>query len=554
MVVKSPIKGLSKRCSRWRTTISANLQKGHLWQRILKNTICTAIMISLGLVPAVIQVYGRSTYLGAMVCRQPALLRLGRVDWLDAFHSINGFVASTSYSGSLPTHNSPGPDQDQQSLTAEQVTVFGHPGQRFGQMAEALFLIFSGTAFGLGWSTLGLYLSSLIYDTNISAAYAIRAVFFALAVIFHGLLRSSTPRLFLFVFFYLLISLTVLTNAVTSVSSTLVSQISYPILTALAAVLVVNVVIFPESSSGFLGNTVIETLHDAVKCLDDAVDWFATARAEHQSPVDATAGPSEKGSGPGPSLHLQLVSLTDRKPKLRTKFAGSKKAQAECNFEVTYGVLDPASLKPISVTSMSRLIQNTISIINACESKYAMLGEEEDAISAQDSDSDSDSDSDESSDASDSDDKSSDDDDDEDEDDDKSSSSSDSASSRPKNIRKKSKHLRNLELVKPIREIESADIELFDHILTQVRGPAKILQNQIHEAVELITCSLALCYDVAKLPSGAPAPRGITLEEIDLRTSIFGEALEFFDNDSAEALEHAAAIAYKGAQVRMIAT
>ncbi|KAK6198318.1 hypothetical protein LQW54_010402 [Pestalotiopsis sp. IQ-011] len=414
-------------------------------------------------------------------------------------------------------------------------------------MAEALFLIFSGTAFGLGWSTLGLYLSSLIYDTNISAAYAIRAVFFALAVIFHGLLRSSTPRLFLFVFFYLLISLTVLTNAVTSVSSTLVSQISYPILTALAAVLVVNVVIFPESSSGFLGNAVIETLHDAVKCLDDAVDWFATARAEHQSPVDATAGPSEKGSGPGPSLHLQLVSLTDRKPKLRTKFAGSKKAQAECNFEVTYGVLDPASLKPISLTSMSRLIQNTISIINACESKYAMLGEEEDAISAQDSDSDSDSDSDESSDASDSDDKSSDDDDDDD--DDNSSSSSDSASSRPKNIRKKSKHLRNLELVKPIREIESADIELFNHILTQVRGPAKILQNQIHEAVELITCSLALCYDVAKLPSGAPAPRGITLEEIDLRTSIFGKALEFFDNDSAEALEHAAAIAYKGAQV-----
>ncbi|ETS82366.1 hypothetical protein PFICI_04242 [Pestalotiopsis fici W106-1] len=485
MVVKNHLRSLRKRCSRWRTTISANLQKGQLWQRILKNTVCTAIMISLGLVPAVIQVYGRSTYLGPMV------------------------------------------------------TVFGHPGQRFGQMAEALFLIFFGTAFGLGWSTLGLHLSSLIYDTNISAAYAIRAIFFALAVILHGLLRSSTPRLFLFVFFYLLISLTVLTTTATAVSSALVSQISYPILSALAAVLVVNLTIFPESSSGFLGNAVIETLHDSVKCLDDAVDWFATARAEHQAAAKPDGEQPAKGTGQ--SLHMQLVSLTDRKPKLRTKFAGSKKAQAECNFEVTYGVLDPASLKSISLTSMSRLVQNAISIINACESKYAMLGEEEDSLSSQESDTDSDSESDASSDASDSNDTSSDDDD--------SSSSRSSSTGRPKNVRKKSKHLRNLELVKPIREIESADIELFDHILSQVREPAKVLQNQIHEAVELITCSLAHCYDVAKLPSGAPAPRGITLEEIDLRTSIFSEALELFDTDSAEALEHAAAIAYNGAKV-----
>ncbi|KAH8201285.1 hypothetical protein TruAng_004529 [Truncatella angustata] len=437
-------------------------------------------MWALGLIPAVIQVLGSSTYLGAMV------------------------------------------------------TVFGYPGQRFGQMAEALFLIFTGTAFGLAYSILGLYLSSLVYGTNISAAYAIRAVFFALAVIFHGILRSSTPRLFLFVFFYLLITLTVLTTTATVVSATIATQISYPILTALAAVLLINVAVFPESSSGFLGNTVIETLHDTTRCLEDAVDWFATARNEMTPELKPTAQ-DDTEKGPEITLRTRLISLTDRKPKLRAKFAGTKKAQGECNFEVVYTVLPPESLKPISMTSMSRLVQTTISVVNACESKYAMLGEDQDTDSIETADADSHSEDSDSSASSDDSDQSSD-------------IESSSSSVASKSVRHKSKHIRNLELVKPIREIESGDIELFDHIVSQVRGPSKILQHHMHEAVDLITCSLAYCYDVAKLPSGARAPSGITLEEIDLRIKIFAEALIMFDKNSAEALEHAAAIAYRGSQ------
>ncbi|KAH6660449.1 hypothetical protein BKA67DRAFT_548078 [Truncatella angustata] len=474
-------KSSRKRCRRWWSSVSENLQKGHLWQRILKNTLCIAIMWALGLIPAVIQVLGSSTYLGAMV------------------------------------------------------TVFGYPGQRFGQMAEALFLIFTGTAFGLAYSILGLYLSSLVYGTNISAAYAIRAVFFALAVIFHGILRSSTPRLFLFVFFYLLITLTVLTTTATVVSATIATQISYPILTALAAVLLINVAVFPESSSGFLGNTVIETLHDTTRCLEDAVDWFATARNEMTPELKPTAQ-DDTEKGPEITLRTRLISLTDRKPKLRAKFAGTKKAQGECNFEVVYTVLPPESLKPISMTSMSRLVQTTISVVNACESKYAMLGEDQDTDSIETADADSHSEDSDSSASSDDSDQSSD-------------IESSSSSVASKSVRHKSKHIRNLELVKPIREIESGDIELFDHIVSQVRGPSKILQHHMHEAVDLITCSLAYCYDVAKLPSGARAPSGITLEEIDLRIKIFAEALIMFDKNSAEALEHAAAIAYRGSQV-----
>ncbi|KAI1874751.1 uncharacterized protein JN550_002180 [Neoarthrinium moseri] len=474
MAIATVGRGLRRRCRRWLATITQNLQNGYLWQRIVKNTVCTAVMLTLGLIPAVIDVFGRSTYLGAMV------------------------------------------------------TVFGFPGQRFGQMAEALFLILMGTAVGLGWSNLGLYLSSLTYASNISAAYAIRAVFYALAVIFHGTLRSSTPRLFLFVFFFLLISLTVLTGTATSVSGALASQISYPILTAIGVVVLVNVAIFPQSSSGFLGDSAIGTLHDAVKCLEDAGDWFMSS--------DTASSDGEKG--PELDLRTKLVSLTDRKPKLRARLAGSKKAQAECNFEVVFAVLPPRSLKPISVTAMSRLVQNTISIVNACESKYAMMGDEENGDQALNGGEGSDTDDSGSSSDSTSESSTSD------------AESSDSPGARPQNIRRKSKHVRNLELVKPVREIESADLALFEQILSQVRGPGKILQDQIHKAVDVITCSLAYTYDVSKLPSGARPPDGITLEEIDIRTEAFTQALAMFDRNSAEALEKAAAMAYgKGSQV-----
>jgi hypothetical protein len=74
-------------------------------------------MLAIGLIPAVVNVFGRSTYLGAMT------------------------------------------------------TVFGHPGQRLGQVTESLALILTGTIVGLGWSMLGLYLSSLVAKNNASADF-----------------------------------------------------------------------------------------------------------------------------------------------------------------------------------------------------------------------------------------------------------------------------------------------------------------------------------------------------------------------------------------------
>ena len=244
--------------------IIANLGKNHLWQRVLKNTICTTTTLIIGVAPSVLAVYGHSTFLGSMV------------------------------------------------------SVFGHPGRRFGQVAEALILILLGTFTGFAWSLLGLYLSSLVFHSNVDAAYAIRAIFFALTVILHGLLRSSTPRLFLFVFLMVIVSLTILTSTATAVSKQTFTQIAYPILTAVAVVITVNISIFPEFSNDFLGKTTIETLCETVQCFRDAGDWFLSTSME--------TNPDTGVKTISTDLRAKLVSLTDKKAKVRSRLTSCKAA------------------------------------------------------------------------------------------------------------------------------------------------------------------------------------------------------------------------------------
>ncbi|RYP26901.1 hypothetical protein DL768_011517 [Monosporascus sp. mg162] len=456
--------GWKQKLDEYLATITTNLQRNHLWQRIVKNTVCTTAILIIGITPTVVAVYGPSTYLGAMV------------------------------------------------------TVFGHPGRRFGALCEALILIVLGAFVGMAWSSLGLYLSSLVIDSNLDAACGIRAVFFALAVMLHGILRSSTPRLFLFVFLMLLVSIIVLTGTATSVSTSMIIQIAYPILTAAATIIVVNVTIFPEFSSDFLGISTIETLCETVKCLQEAGDWFVSESSE--------ANPDNTEKTSSTDLRSKLVSLTDTKGKLRSQLGSLKTAQAESNFELVFAVLPPRSLKRISVTAMTRLVQTAISLVNACESKYALVGDDADTTQGAAENGDTD-DSDSTTDSS------------------SESSESEDAKASEKPHKRKSKHQRNLELIKPIREIESGDSRLLEHILTQVRDPAKALHNQIHRAVQVIAVALAHCYDVSKLPSGVSRPDGIILEEIDVRMAVFTDALSLFDLNSAKALENAAAMAYR---------
>ncbi|KIN08621.1 hypothetical protein OIDMADRAFT_100340 [Oidiodendron maius Zn] len=500
-------KGAGEWVEKTTTQLWQNLQTNHLWQRILKNTLATTIAVIISILPAVVRIYGKAAYLAPMA------------------------------------------------------TVFGHPGRRFGEMAEALVLTLVGTVIGLGWSTLGVYLSSLLFSHDAPAAYTVKAVFLAIALLLHGFLRSYSPRLFISVLLLIIVCVVNLTGTSTAVSRTIATQILYPILTAVAILLLINVFVFPEFSARFLGHTTIDTLEETVRALRDAGNYFIHSMEALDGDKDERPDKHPESQGnPGMAelkhvemnkilKPIKLETLSGLKSKLRTKLAGCKAAQQECNFELAWGVLPPHDLKPISVTAMRDLVANAIALIGNCESKYALMGDRDDVKIQEESagrrsvqsgelladngqktttplrgpDSS------------------------QDESEGKSDTDLEMKERKRKRHKSKSKSRletdrENLELVKPRKEIESGDIELLQFLVRRIAKPLADLQEKIDRGVDVVTICLAYCYDVPRLPSGARRPTGIELEEVDIRIDILVDALKDFDRDSASALEGAAAL------------
>ena len=447
-------------------------------------------------------------------------------------------------------------------------TVFAHPGRRFGQLVEALVLAVAGTVLGLAWSLLGLYLSSFLITSDPAAAYSIRGIFLTCALLLHGYLRSKTPRLFVFVLLLVIVSVVTATSTASVVTRASATQILYPILLAVGVILVVNLFLFPEFSASFLGETTISTLHETTDSLQKAARYFIELAGPEDtaahSPAEEMRETEQKDCGrirqskqkssvvqlvkglmlrkkrkPASAVNPQeqpTVSLKDlmsAKAKLRSKLSSCRAAQSECNFEIAFAVLPPRSLKPISTHSMKRLVANTIAVIGACESKFALLGEKNEPDHSIDDGSEqvppcsasvhytvktlNDRDS---------------------------SSPSLSGKATPKQevigespVAGSEKP--QLDLVKRRREIEFGDVRLLRSLLYQIATPYQRLNVVVSRAIASVTECIAYTYDVAKLPSGARRPTRLSIEDLDLRMTELSKALVAFDVDIAAALEGA---------------
>ena len=441
--------------------------------------------------------------------------------------------------------------------------VFAHPGQRMGLMIESLSLVVLGMFVGVGWAILGLYLSSLIMETNPAAAFSIKSLFLLVCALFHGYVRSHSPRLFVGLFFMLLVFLIVELGKATTVTLAVFTSIAYPVLTGSAVLLVTNLTIFPELSSSFLGSSTINTMASTMDTLERSAHWFvtpggdSTEAAQHKkhnavlsrkkrrkrknwlwrflddfpNPLTSISSSFAQNS---PVYLTTLASLTDKKMQLRNDLSKCKAAQDEVNYEVSISPLPPKSMKPINHLGMTGLVQNTLALIGSCENKFVML--EANSI----------------------------------EDDDveighelgempipKGNKAKESAlpanlavklSQQMPNakrqldaaIAKKGDHEKRVENVKPTREIGSGSVALLESILSRIHDPVKEFQGSMTEAVALLIACLAYCFDVPVLPSGAYAPKGVPLEEIDMQIDAFTDALAKFDCQSEDELRRAA--------------
>ena len=231
-----------------------------------------------------------------------------------------------------------------------------------------------------------------------------------------------------------------------------------------------------------------------------------------------------------------LTDLTNKKAKIRKQLSDCKAAQQECNFELAVSVLPPRNMKPISVQAMKKFVTNTIAVISACKSNFALLDSDDNghafspeeikpgrelvegsrtpAVSAL-----------------------------------VEATSSlltpklpspreDASLEKVRTVLEQDKA--ELEMIKPKREIEFGDARLLRYLLARVATPYENLHLAVARAVEVVSACVAYVYDVPTLPSGAKAPKGILLEELDVQIDILQKALLQFDADAASALEGAA--------------
>lgn len=434
------------------------------------------------------------------------------------------------------------------------VVVFGHPGQRLGLMIESLLMILLGAFLGVVWSLLGLYLANLVFSENRSAAYAIRGVFLLVAALLHGFIRSHSPRLFNFVLF-MLVAVIITVQAPTDATVALFTNIYVPVCTGAAVSLFANLVIFPEFSSSYLGDSAITTISEAMEALSRSTHWFVTPGGDcdevrqqrarlyrttsRKSRASVTSLPffrrlvttrrwrefASEFPNPFKSSSLanqtkvpieltSLASLTESKIKIRSKLRACRAAQDEVNFEISLSKLPPDSMRPITMVSMANLIQGIITVIGACENKFVLLGasttkpasarlQTAHVVSG--------------------------------------ASQPTRDASKPGSARKrKGKRSQHAEDVKPIKEIEEGSAELVEHILVCIKDPVMDLHQSIKEAVATLINCLAYCLQVTKLPSGEVAPKSLSLADLDVKIDRLADAMVAFDAQSAEALKAAA--------------
>ncbi|KAH6710434.1 hypothetical protein VD0002_g2229 [Verticillium dahliae] len=486
----------------WSATTWTNLRTNNLWRRVVKYSIATTLTIIIVLIPEVVALFPGTTFLAPLT------------------------------------------------------TVFANPGQRMGAMVEGLLLTLVGATMGTAWGSLGLWLSSRAVDDNLQAAFAIRALFLLCAVFHHGYLRSSSPRLIVYVLFHLTSSTIILMGPWRALTSTIVTYVAYPILIGMVVTFLINFSIFPEPSNDFLAHATIDAIDQTTLAVTRSTNWFLSpgdGPDEPQSDQPVEASPNTAGtaktegdssaerpwyhhlwsglrnplSTPGsrvpvisaPAQHINLAALTASKAALRSGLQRCGAGQSEVNLEIAIGPLPPSSLKPITTKAMPGLVHNAVMLIGACENKFVLLGdgEPDDATDTED----------------------------------------EGAFVRPLQRASALEELlgprkfRNpttlteedpldaLESVKPLRELEAGDPEVLVAIIKRIQLPTKDFTAALQQAALTVTTSLAYCYGLPKLKTGMPTPKRIILEEMDIRIDAFMDAIAIYDFCSTEELERA---------------
>lgn len=454
---KSWITVRTDKAKEWFKQLKADLKKDRLWQHILKCSIATEGALIICLIPAVAMEYGPAVFLGAIA------------------------------------------------------SVFGHPGRNLGAMLETLVFALVGSTIGAGWATFASYISGLIYKNNVENAHAFRAVILVISLLVHGYLRSKIPKIFVGVLLFLFPVVIQMTTPIFQFGPKVATTFLYPFLTGILICMFVNILVFPEFSSGKVAVVTVKGLELVLETLKDSTDFFVSPTDEVRRTLPKAENKNGKLKDEDPKgeddeeeeeqKEDPLKKLLTAKEKLRKAVASSKATLKETSFEIGYSCLPPARLHPISSKGLDALVTSTLTLIGACETKHIILGDHDEEKKEESA-----------------------------EDDEKKDGESERNSIKEK-----------LETIRPKREAEVADEEFLRHLIERVDEPLAALRSTIRQSINALIACIELSCDVPITPENeSRKPKGILLKEIDIYANAIESSLEEFDKRTREALHKAA--------------
>lgn len=340
-----------------------------------------------------------------------------------------------------------------------------HPGRRLGAQIFALSLSAIGLAFALGYIEFSHFTATKLYENtgSLQRALGLLAFYeiFMLAMVAY--LRAVAPRLFASGFiFFLIVHFSNFTNFPIALG-TLAFTFGIPPLVTFAVTLAVNVFVFPEFGSTYIGTTITSALHEIQACLYDSTIYFGTA--DKMSPN---------------KLCFELSNLLNKQKKVRSVLSQCQVVMLECTFEISIAFMSPRELKPI-VKSIKELTVAESALIVACELEYAVFGSkvnnDKEDYSIQ------------------------------------STTSSSNIETNTKAMKPQSV----LDMAKPQKEVSFADKGILVKFLQTVENPVLLLLSSTLTSIDMVMLTLARSYDV---PSKNIKLAKVSCD-IDLKTAPF---------------------------------
>lgn len=230
-----------------------------------------------------------------------------------------------------------------------------HPGRRLGAMIQSMILGLVGIILGIAYSVLVHLIAKHVYiysSLNLQTAFYIFIFFEAFIFCLVGYVRSSVPKFFPLVYVLFLVThFSFLQNINTSLIS-IVYNFSVPFVICIALSCLINVMIFPEFGSTYIGTTVLNSIHE-IHVMFSSTSYFFINLNDH----------------PDYSIKYYTESLTtliNQKQTVRSSLAQCSATMLECTYEFSYSFMAPQELKPLISNLYS--LNNTINALHvACE-------------------------------------------------------------------------------------------------------------------------------------------------------------------------------------------